>query len=510
VIKKSCQFLDLPRLIYQVEHDGSGIGEGQCDCACSASLPILSQAISIREDVAYSLNRADTFIAIPLENGYYTTLGRDSIPVVHNHSAFIIADHFRRPHRLQDVPVAWYNAWGKESVEYALQQMLALGILVPEGYTPPLPVEVSTVLTTWLQVTDRCNLRCTYCYRPNACTDMPLEIGQSAIEAAFRSAAMHGYRAVKLKYAGGEPLLRFSFITRLHHYAQSSAERYRLKVDGVVLSNGTLLTAEVVKTLQALGLRLMISLDGLGEYHNCQRRFADGQGSFNAVAHAIDLALSYDLFPEISITISGCNITGLPDTVALLLERDLSFSLNFYRENDRSASQADLRLEEERIADGMLATYKVIRASMPRHTLLASLVDHANLAAPHLRPCSAGYDYLVFDTHGQVAKCQMDIGHTVTDCDDPDLLAAVRKGSIGLHNPSVDEKEECRDCRWRYWCAGGCPLQAYRVAGRYDARSPYCNIYKTLYPEVVKLEGLRLLEYADEKGGNSKTAFEQR
>lgn len=38
---------------------------------------------------------------------------------------------------------------------------------------------------------------------------------------------------------------------------------------------------------------------------------------------------------------------------------------------------------------------------------------------------------------------------------------------------------------------------AYRATGRYDTQSPHCAIYRVLYPEVIRLEGLRLLKYAE-------------
>ncbi|MEA3340104.1 MAG: SPASM domain-containing protein, partial [Chloroflexota bacterium] len=129
---------------------------------------------------------------------------------------------------------------------------------------------------------------------------------------------------------------------------------------------------------------------------------------------------------------------------------------------------------------------------------LASLADRANLSAPHLRTCSVGHSYLVFDPLGRVAKCQMDMGRTITDVNDPDPLTTMHKSTTGICNLSVDEKAECRDCQWRYWCAGGCSLQTYRATGRYDVQSPNCNIYRALYPEVLRLEGLRLLRYAGE------------
>lgn len=48
---------------------------------------------------------------------------------------------------------------------------------------------------------------------------------------------------------------------------------------------------------------------------------------------------------------------------------------------------------------------------------------------------------------------------------------------------------------WRYWCAGGCPVATFAATGRYDVKSPNCGIYKAIYPEALKLEGLRLLKY---------------
>jgi uncharacterized protein len=375
--------------------------------------------------------------------------------------------------------------------------MFALGLLVPEGYVAPAPTEAPTILAAWLHITDRCNMRCAYCYLPHARADMSVETGHAAIDATFRSALAHDYRQVKLKYSGGEPLLRFPLISELHHHAQTLADQNYLSLDGVVLSNGTLLTTEIVETMQSLGLRLMISLDGLGDSHDRHRFYADRHGSATDVTRAVELALACGLVPDISVTVSSRNVDGLPELVAWLSERELPFSLSFYRENDLSASHADLKLREEKIISGMLATYKIIEANLPRRSLLTSLVDRANLAAPHLRTCSVGHSYLVIDERGRVAKCQMDMANTVTTIHDPDPLARVRESSKGIRNLPVDDKVECRDCQWRYWCAGGCPLQTYRATGRYDAKSPNCAIYRALYPEVIRLEGLRLLKYAD-------------
>ena len=359
--------------------------------------------------------------------------------------------------------------------------------------------EMPRILSAWLHITDSCNLDCAYCYLPHRPIDMPLDIAIASIDAVFRSAQSHGYEMVKLKYAGGEPLLRFSTIVQAHRYALKVAAVHQIELLGLVLSNGTLLTLDTIKTLLELDLKLAISLDGLGEYHDLQRRYASGEGSFNQVATAIELALSAGLTPYISVTVSARNAPGLPALVRWMLDRNLPFGFNFYRENERSAAYPDLRLEEEQIIQAMLAAYKVIEQDLPNRNLLASLADRANLAVPHLRTCGVGHSYLVFDPLGRVAKCQMDMAYTVTDFKAQDPLQIVREDKGGIQGVPVTENPHCSECQWKYFCGGGCPLMNYRATGRYDGKSPNCNIYRALFPELVKLEKLRLRKYGVEK-----------
>ncbi|MDM8532283.1 SPASM domain-containing protein [Anaerolineales bacterium HSG25] len=350
-------------------------------------------------------------------------------------------------------------------------------------------------LTAWLHITDRCNLRCRYCYLPHHKVDMTIETGQVAISATFRSAVKHNYKAVKLKYSGGEAMLRFPLIKQLHQYAQQLADQHGLTLEGVILSNGTLLKSEIIEQIQQLDLRLMISLDGLGIYQDQQRFYAGSKGTSADVMNSIKLALSFGLRPYISITVTGQSAAGLPELITWVLQHDLPFSLNFYRENELSASHVDLQLEEHKIIEGMVAAFKVIEDNLPRRSLLGSLVDRANLSAPHVKTCSVGQSYLVFDHQGHVSKCQMYQEQSVTTAQTDDPLALIRADQIGIQNLSVEEKEGCRDCEWKYWCTGGCPIATYRVTGRYDVQSPNCNIYKALYPEALRLEGLRLLKW---------------
>lgn len=463
---------------------------GQCDCACATIGFIENKIPQIAQ-----LNRV-----------YFPFSSLIKQPINQNHS--VILSPFTQTFAVLNSPAMTCLETSRifaddAHIRYIQEQLLQIGLLVPEGWTKPTMTEAPDTVTAWLHLTDRCNLRCAYCFLPHTNADMSPVTGKAAIDATLRSAKnaaqTSGLRAIKLKYAGGEPLLRFPLIVELQQYAQASAEQAGFALAGVVISNGTLLTAEMVKQMQALKLRLTISLDALpSQTGNLQRAYSDGRDAARETMQAIDLSLEQGVTPEISITVSSRNIGGLPKLLEWVLQRDLPFSLNFYRESACSQHYQDLRLQEETMISGMLAAYKVIEANLPNRSLLASLADRANFAMPHIRTCSVGQSYLVFDPMGRVAKCQMQLDQPVTSIHADDPLAVIQADSSGMHNPTVDEKGECATCQWKYWCAGGCPLEAFRTTGRYTAKSPHCNIYKALYPEVLRLEGLRLLKYAAE------------
>jgi uncharacterized protein len=414
-----------------------------------------------------------------------------------NRSALDLLSFFDRPHYLTDILDNWHHTTEANAIQIVLEKAVNADLLVPKNYVPPnLSVQPNT-LTAWLHTTDRCNLRCDYCYLPHQKVDMSLETGQASVASTFRSALIHNYKYVKFKYAGGEPLLRFPLITQLHRYAKILAAEYEMLLDGIVLSNGTLLSAEIIKEIQELNLRLMISLDGVEKSQDHQRFYPGGEGSYANVIRGLELALKHGLKPHISITVTGRNAAALPDLMNLVLGYDLTFNLNFYRENTLSMSQSDLNLEEEKLITGMLAAYKIIESNLPQHNLLASLTDRADLSRAHLMACGAGHNYLVFDHQGHAAKCQMHIEQSVTSALADDPLTAIQIDQRGVQNISVDDKVSCCSCDWKYWCAGGCPVVTYHATGRYDAQSPNCSVYKALYPEVIRLEGLRLLKYSD-------------
>ena len=489
-----------PPILIQNDTLLHGKADRQCNCACSdSSLKPVSQESPV--DYRFSeLRKNPELRCTRLDDDYFVgyippNLGSVNSIAVINDASRAILSAFDRPNVFENNYPTWKEEWGIDFVNTLLTNLAELKFLCVPNLTPLPVVDVPRVLEAWLHVTDRCNLRCHYCFLPHEHLDMSPEIGQASIDAIFRSALANNYPEVKIKFAGGEAMLRFPFVLELHEYAQELGKRYNISVDSIILTNGTLLTTEKINAMLKTGLRLMISLDGLGDGHDQQRPYAGGRSSSSDITRGIDLALQMRLIPHISITVSNLNADKLADLLEWVLKRELQFSINFYRENIFSNAYRELLLSEEKIIAGMRAAFKAIERNLPRHSLLPSLVDLADLSSAHLRTCGVGQSYLVFNNLGQVSKCHMQMNKPITSVKAEDPLAFIRADTLGIQNISVDRKEGCNSCEWRYWCSGGCPLATHRSTGRYDVKSPNCNIYKTLYPEVILLEGQRLLKW---------------
>lgn len=384
----------------------------------------------------------------------------------------------------------------QETIERLAALFYRLGFL-QDGIDPsPLCEEgEQQALTAWLHVTNDCNLRCHYCYLHKTKETMAFGVGRRAVDAVFRSALKHKFKSISLKYAGGEASLHMMGVMVLHDYALQLAQEHEIALEATILSNGVALSQRTIDYLKARHISVTISLDGLGSHHDSQRPMINGKASSQYVLRTIDRLLANGIIPFITITISQRNLDGLPELMQYILKHELPFSMNYYRDNECSAHIADLRFAEEQIISTMRSVFKVIEENLPTRSLLGCLLDKADMTAPHQHTCGVGQNYLVINQHGGVTKCQMEMNHIITNINANDPLQAIRKDRRGVQGLAVEEKEGCRTCEWRYWCTGGCPLVTYRSTGRYDVKSPNCKIYKALFPEVLRLEALRLLRY---------------
>jgi uncharacterized protein len=463
------------------------------DCACPAGGDHRTHTLPRLPDGP--LVRVGGLLELPLDGEHtasFSPHGNGGV-VVLNGAGRTIRDRFAGPATVADVVAAGHDAG---QVDRVATRLLAHDVLHPAGAPPAPRVGRGVELTAWLHVTNKCNLLCPYCYIRKSADSMTEDTGRQSVDALVRSATKHGFRALRLKYAGGEASLNAEVLRHLHDHAIALCAGAGLELSAVLLSNGVALSAALVDYLTTNGIRVMISLDGLGAAHDAQRPTLGGQPSSRLVLRTVDRLVQAGIRPHISVTITSRNVDAVASVVRFALERDLTFSFNFFRDNDCAATHADLQYGTAAMLDGLRAAFAVIEELLPPWSVLGAVLDRGQLLRPRRQSCGVGEDYVVIDQRGQISKCHMEIGDVVGDIRHTDPVAAIRDHSRGIRNLLVEEKEGCRDCTWRHWCSGGCAAATFRATGRFDVRSPNCDIYQAIYPDAVRLEGLRILRHA--------------
>lgn len=147
-------------------------------------------------------------------------------------------------------------------------------------------------------VTDDCNLACTYCYFTHKTNKkiMSFEVAQKAIDAILDNPDFLEYDGVVWDFIGGEPTLELKLIDSICDYILTEMYKkdhkwlycYRFFIG----SNGILYsTPEMQKLIEKHGMNLQvgITIDGSKQKHDLSRIKKDGNGSYDDVVKQIPL-----------------------------------------------------------------------------------------------------------------------------------------------------------------------------------------------------------------------------
>ena len=473
-----------PKIIIP-ENGGQGTVTGGCDGDCACALPDISPQKANRpvqldgtRTVYQTRGQVDS---LPLSDNYWVILAPQSQPgwAVVNESALTVLNFFQTGQSVSE----WQetSAISQTGFIEATQIFYEAGFLTSDTALVGQATGLQPPIESWLFLTRACNMACAHCFVSKDPREMTLETGLQATRKLFEMAERHGHPGVKIKYAGGEPTMRWELLTKLHEYAVELCQSSGLSLTEIIVTNGAALSKSRLEYLKNSNIQIAISLDGFGEGHNRQRPFTNGLPSFERIYKNILLALSLGIRPFLTITLTRLNLDGLPALTEFALQNNLFLNWNFYRPH---TPNDPLVAEFENLLTTLRKSLEVIENYAPSYPFLDKLIDRSNFSAAHEHTCGAGRNYLSIDYDGSVLPCHM--------------LSGANQQGVSLHslshvefdnfaNTSVNQKERCNTCQWCYWCTGGCPLLAK------NNKPIYCEVYKAIYPEIMRIKGKQIL-----------------
>ncbi len=332
-----------------------------------------------------------------------------------------------------------------------------------------------------------CNLACRYCfegsrkgrfYMTRETADLFVEFvakfqkdsGQAGMTDKKQCNGIHN--EVKITFYGGEPLLSTKLIGYILEKLQASAGNNvdLLKTntplspdtplhpsqEGIhasLITNGTLLTPEVVGKLKPLGLKAAnVTLDGPKEVHDGSRPYKSGRGTFDViignikeVCDMIDIQLggnftqeNYGEFPRLLDYLMDNGLT--PDKISSV---EFSPVIN----ESKEFAPADFHggcasVNEPWLFEAGL----VLRGEILRRGYKTRKITPATCMIEMKDNLVVNYDGSFYKCPGLIERREFKAG---------DLLNGVNEYGIS-HNLDNWKNEECLDCSYLPLCFGGC------------------------------------------------------
>lgn len=242
------------------------------------------------------------------------------------------------------------------------------------------------------QVNLRCNSSCGYC-------NLPLNVGRkemsrTEIRHVFSRLYRDGLRLVFVQ--GGEPLLRRDLTEILQ-------DLHEVGFHLTVITNGTKLSPQLVRTFSALGISISISLDTLDRTKYEQIRGAD---QLDEVLAGVELLRDYSQPKFVTCIVTEVNRGDVNDVVAFARQRGFLPVVGAYHWDVGLYGKQDATLLYDREQARRVFGQLLDDEALPPGYLRQYAQDNVTwLRGERLSPCDAGRYSIAIDASGNVSPC---------------------------------------------------------------------------------------------------------
>ena len=385
-----------------------------------------------------------------------------------------------------------------------LEQIEAItsGYLKPAH--PQVPAQNFPLQRVVLNVTNQCNLACTYCYeysddriaQPDGKEKfMSEEMAQRAVEMLIKESAIR--RAIHVTFFGGETLLNFRVVKSTVEFAKQKAAEAGKYIEFSLTTNATLLTPEIIEFLSEHRVGVTVSIDGDRELNNRMRVFQNGQGSYDVIAPRIKELLKGHRTNSIGARVTLSSAVTEVKRIYRHLTEELGFdSVGF---SPATASADRLYAIGPKKMNSVIDQFKELAAEYLEYALrdqqhgFTNVSDtlkelHAGISKAY--PCGAGLGMLGVGTNGNIGLCHRFVDSPIGQMGNVQTGIDHGARSQFLKTHHLGAKYDCQTCWARPVCSGGCYHEAFVHYGdTQHANLHYCDWIRGWNDVCLKVYG---------------------
>ena len=365
-----------------------------------------------------------------------------------------------------------------------------IGFLQKDPPPPSAPTHEFKPITAVLLVTNRCNLRCTYCYA-NAgdmpAADLSLELAQDTINIVYQNAVESDTPLFEVCFhGGGEPTQGWALIKAATAFARSKDLPCKI----TMVSNG--IWSEIQRTWILENLDgVTISIDGMPVTQNRQRPFTNGSGTHTHIMKTLHALDQSNIEYGIRMTATAPWGDAFAEDVRYLVEKSHcpTFQVEPAFNTQRGAHQSSQQDEADAFIDGFMKGFHIA------HNAGRSLIySGARLGLVTNSFCTAPYNALIVNAAGQVVGCY-EIASDSHDLANVSIFGTLANGQCQLHHTTrntlldhLDERRatKCQSCFAQWHCAGDCYTRSTMANnGKLHATSARCYTNRELTKHLL-------------------------
>ncbi|MEG0214957.1 MAG: radical SAM protein [Hungatella sp.] len=176
-----------------------------------------------------------------------------------------------------------------------------------------------------LNVTETCNLRCSYCYERvsevwNQKRIMSWDVAKKAIDQFLFYIKKNEKKKISVRFFGGEPLLNWDLVEKSMDYIQNELSD-EVQVHYIMNTNGTLIDNRKAKFLADHQISVSLSVDGVRDIHDKFRVYPNGSGSFDVVDEKMNHLIEHRCRFNLSVVCTEETLTRLTDFIDYISEK---------------------------------------------------------------------------------------------------------------------------------------------------------------------------------------------
>ena len=343
--------------------------------------------------------------------------------------------------------------------------------------------------TLSLEVVNKCNLNCTYCYLGEKKNSyMSMDTAQKAVEIGIHEAKKQYDKTLIVYFIGGEPLLAFDIIKEIVFYVKARCTKNCLNYIFSITTNGVLITKDIVNFFIENKFQIKISLDGEMKIHDLNRKDYSGKGSFNVIVDNLNLLNNYQVYTEKPISfahvVTQNNYKYFSESYQYLLDLgcvSIETGIDHY---------CEWRQEElEELRNQIVKVFYIYK----NHIQKTQKWLNWNILEKHLKlyivkcdfyACKAGINKIFVASDGNIYTCVELPEFLIGNVQNGLVVSRIRE--IAYTRDIVNEK--CNDCKYLKNCATrGCQAANYEIHKNvYRPVEVECLLTKTIFKLIEK------------------------